>query len=141
MPELRKRSQQERPERLALCLFDIDRIDPTIRSMLLGGKLETDRNKIVRIDPDRMDETGVLLTCDLLTAACIADTIRAHDGGAGDPPTRVYLKRRGAWEKVPGRQALTLVVDGKPILNPSVFPAAGVTVRPPAVKRVVLGGG
>lgn len=106
--------------KLAICLYDLDRVDPTIRGALLGGKL--DLSKPILTDPDRMDETAVAFRCDLLSAACIIDTIRAHDFLAGDHPTRCYLSRTGkTWTKLPGRVVLSRAVKGKISLSPDVF--------------------
>ncbi len=89
--------------------------------MLLGGKLALDAGPI-RTDPDRMDETAVEFSCDLLTACCIADTLRSHDRAAGDHPTRVYLRKSSQWVKLQGSVVLTRVVGGKVILDPEMFP-------------------
>ena len=105
-------------ERLALNLFDIDRIDPLI-GIVMGGKL--DLSKAIKVDPDRLDETAVAFSCDLLTAACICDTIRTHDKAVKDYPTRVYIFRRSAWSKVAGQGHLSIVVDNKCVLNPKIF--------------------
>ena len=56
MPRLPEPAPQNGP-RLAINLYDLDRIDPMIRGSLLGGKL--DLTAPVRIDPERLDETAV----------------------------------------------------------------------------------
>ncbi len=112
----------DRKERLAINLIDLDRVDSMIRHMLLGGKLDLSHKNVIQVDKDRFDETGVVFTCDLLTAACVCDTIRTHDKNAGDYPTRVYLFRARAWSKVSGATLLSVVEDGVVILNPEVFP-------------------
>ncbi len=88
-----ERSDQEgqQAERLALNLFDCDRIEPIVRQMMLGGKLVLEP---IRVDPQRGDEVGVEFSCDLLTAAALCDVIRSHDRELGDRPTRVYVFRR-----------------------------------------------
>ena len=111
-----------RPESLAVNLFDItdtDRVPETIRDMLLGGKL--DLANAIRVDPSRFDEVAVEFTCDLLTAACICDTLRQHDRTARQHPTRVYVRKATAWNKVPGDAKLALVKGEKLFLNPSIF--------------------
>ena len=75
----------------------------------------------VRMNRQRGDEVGVTFACDLLSAACICDTLRAHDAKVGDYPTRVYVFRK-AWTKVAGNVTLSIVLDGKPVLNPDLFP-------------------
>lgn len=106
-------------ERLSLNLFDLDRTDQLMRQLLLGGKL--DLTQAIWVDKSRMDETAVAFTCDLLTAACICDTLRGHDRRAGDYPTRVYLQKAVAWNRLPNDMMLALVEDGKVVLNPRVF--------------------
>lgn len=110
----------ERKERLAISLVDIDRIPSEVRQIMLGGKL--DATKAIKIDKTKLDEIGVLFTCDLLTAGTISDLIRGHDKKLGDYPTRVYIQRAIAWERLPADTLLTIVKDGRVILNPKVFP-------------------
>jgi hypothetical protein len=132
------RIDDDRRESLAVNLFDLDRVDPTVRQILLAGKL--DLTRVIRINPDRPDETAVAFTCDLLTAACICDVIRTHDRAAGDHPCRVYLRRSKAWERLPGAAVLSVLDDGKAVLNPDLF---GSPVEPPRSfipKPVELGG-
>lgn len=105
-------------ERLAINLADLDRVDQLIRDILLRGKL--DATQAIWTDKSKMDEVAVAFTCDLLTAACICDTIRTHDRNAKDYPTRVYIFRR-AWSKVAGDALLSLVEDGEVVLNPALF--------------------
>lgn len=105
-------------ERLAVNLADLDRVDPTIRGILLGGKL--DATRAVVTDKGRMDEIAVAFTCDLLTAACCCDTLRTHDRKVGDYPTRVYVFRR-AWTKIVSSALLTLIEGDKVVLNPALF--------------------
>lgn len=130
MPEIRKRPLAVAPngERLAINLFDATdrtRISEDTLGLLLGGKLDRDRGSVIRVDPGRPDETAVPFSCDLLTAACVADTIREHDRLAKDYPCRVYLNRGGrSWERIPCDTRLTLVVGEKVVLNPKVFRVA-----------------
>ncbi len=121
--------------RLAINLLDVERVDPAVRGMLFGGKL--DLSKPVRVDPSRADEIGVAFTCDDLTAACICDIVRDHDRRAKDPPARVYLFRQ-VWARVPGAAALTIMVNGKPALNPEWFAGTAVEGPPPALGEVAL---
>lgn len=110
----------KRRERLAVNVADLTRLDSTIRSLLLGGNL--DLTQSIRTDPDRIDEGAVAFSCDLLTAACIADTIREHNRRAGEYPTRIYLRRGAAWTKLPGQTVLTRVVGDSVVLDHDTFP-------------------
>lgn len=132
--------ETERPERLAVNLPDLDRVEPIIRGILLKGRL--DLSDVVKVGGDNFDEMGVLFTCPLLQAACICDTLRNHDRRAGDYPTRIYLQRGPgrAWEKLAGRIVLTDVVDEKVRLNPEIFSPEPVTAeRPDGGEAVLLG--
>ena len=106
--------------RLAVNIADLTRIDPVICEMMLSGKLG---RSPIAADPGRPDEAAVEFICDLLTAAAACDVMRGHDRRAGDHPTRVYLRRAVAWVKLPAAAQLTLVEDGKCVLNPEWFPA------------------
>ncbi len=113
----------ERKERLALNIFDLTRCDPTILQMLLSGNLDTSGSYIIA-DRGKVDERGVILTCNLEKAAAICDIIRNHDRKVGDYPTRVYVNRGGeTWTRITVEAQLTLAaVDGdKRILNPALF--------------------
>ncbi len=123
-------------ERLALNIFDIGRIDKTMREILLLDKLDFSAH--IWVDKERGDEAAVAFSCDLLTAACICDTIRSHDRSVKDYPTRVYLKKVVAWNKLPGAAVLTVVKNEKVQLNPEFFmvryeKAAGIA---PPMERV-----
>ena len=106
--------------RLAINLFDLDRMLPMMRQTMLGGRL--DLKVAVWVDKDRLDESAVVFTCDLLEAAALCDVIRDHDRSVGDYPTRVYLCRESAWQRVPADAILSIVVEGKCDLNPKHFP-------------------
>lgn len=133
---------EPRREKLAVNLFDLDRVDPLIRAELLGGKIDVKAGP-VRIDPRRPDLAAVGFRCDLLTAAIVCDILRSHDRELGDAPTRVYIKRAEAWEPLAGRVVLTVVVDGKCQLSPEVFPPVLelLPVAPPAPTGPVVFGG
>lgn len=115
----------EARERLAVNLFDLDRMNPDVRAMLLGGKLDL-AGGAIRVDDSRLDETGVTFSCDLLTAASICDVIRNQDRIVGDYPTRIYVFRR-AWSRLPGDEVLTEVVVGKVRLRRRTFASLPVT--------------
>ena len=105
--------------RFAINLIDLDRAGDLLRSILLVGKL--DLSEPIRTNCDRMDETAVAFSCDLLSAACICDTLRNHDRRVGDHPTRVYFYRDASWEKIPGNKILVVVEGERCFLNPEIF--------------------
>lgn len=127
MPQLPKREP-----RLAINLLDLDRVDPMIRGMLLGGKL--DLTQPIRMDPLRPDEIGVAFACDDLTAGTICDIVRNHDKKVGDYPTRAYIKRQ-KWSRVPGDLLLTLVQEDKVSLNPKLFAVEVEAIAPVVPER------
>jgi hypothetical protein len=108
-----------RKERIGVNLFDLQRVLPEVRGMLLAGKVDVSR--VYTTDPRRGDERAVEFTCPLLDAACICDVLREHDRRAGDDPTRVYLRREKVWEKLPAESLLSVVEDGECVLNPKLF--------------------
>lgn len=115
-------SSPEKGWRLALNVPDLTRVPEFIRGSLLAGKVAKGAEPI-RVDKQRPDETAVELSCDLLTAALVADVLRSNDRKTGDHPTRVYLRRReGAWIKLPHSAVLTEVVNGKSELSAKWFP-------------------
>lgn len=121
-----------RRERLAVNLCDCDRIDPTIRGILLSGKL--DLSDAIRTDPQRMDEVAVAFSCDLLVAACIVDTLRFRDRSAGVHPTRCYVNKSGStWVKIGGSQNLTELVGEKIVLSSEIFSP---DVRPDEIRQL-----
>jgi hypothetical protein len=118
MPKI-KDETGARPERLALNLGDLMRLDATVRGVMLAGKVDCETP--VRTNGRTLDDGAVVMTCDLLTAACIADVIRAHDRKAGDYPCRCYLRRRDAWQRLPNDALLTVVEGERVVLNPALF--------------------
>jgi hypothetical protein len=106
------------------------RIDQFIREILLAGKLDMVTGW-VSVDKNRMDECCIPFCCDNVIAACICDTIRTRDRNHGQYPTRVYVKRKTAWEKVSGDAVLSVVAKGtnKIVLNPKFFGEEIVTVK------------
>lgn len=115
MPEI----SRGRKERLALNLFDYEKITPTFREKL-GLARRLDITNKFRFDDT--DGIGIPLTGGLLTAALVLDVIRGLDRQAGTGVTRAYLKRLSAWERLPADTVLTTVVNGATILSPAVFP-------------------
>ncbi len=108
--------------KLAINLYDLDRIAPTLRTKLFSGRLDLSKPLSTAWDRTNIkEEVAVLFTCDLLTAAIICDTVRSHDRKAGDFPTRLYLKRK-SWARIPSGVVLTaLTEENKCVLNPKVF--------------------
>ena len=108
-----------------------------MRDILLAGKLDTTR--WINANPTRMDEGAVEFTCDLLAAACICDTIRSHDRKVKEYPTRVYLRRAAAWQRLPNDAVLSVVEDEQVKLNPVIFPEEIVPVEfvPPNAPEVL----
>lgn len=109
--------------RMAVCLTDLDRLDPAQRQRMLKGKL--DLTKIVQVTlPDRRQPVPcVAFTCDLLTAALVCDLLRDGDSRCDDVPTRVYVLKRESWSRVPLDTRLTVAECGKVVLNRSFFAA------------------
>lgn len=134
MPPVPTKPQPSRPERIAVNLKDLDRVNPSLRAQLLKGRLDLTR----AVSPgDDVKDAAVAFSCDLLTAACVVDTLRSHDRDVGDPPTRACVQRAPGlgWTKLPGELQLTKVVAGQVILNPTAFPPM-VRARDLAVPRV-----
>ena len=127
-----------RREQLAVNVFDLGRVEPRLRAVLLAGKLELDRDRIVRTDPDDLGEAAAPFACDLLSAAVACDLLRAADREAGRPPARVYLKRSGSWARLPAGVVLTAVDGAGRMLDPATFPpAASFSASSPKVVKVV----
>lgn len=125
--------------RIAINLFDLDRLDKEVLRMLLGGKLKT--SGAIRTDPKRNEEVAIEFSCDTLTAASICDTIRGHDRRNGIQPTRCYLMRNDVWIRLSSATDLTIVVNAKVLLNPAVFSGTAMNELAPATaKRVTFGG-
>jgi len=121
--------------RLAINLFDLDKISPFIRDQMgLASKLDA-AGGAIKVDADRPDETAVAFSCDALAAACLLDVIRQHDRSAGDRPCRAYANRGRGWTKLPADAVLTEARDGKLRLNPSLF-GGGEVAAPPQAERV-----
>ncbi len=111
-----------RPEQLSVNIFDLDRIESSIRQMLLGGKL--DLSKALTIG-ERPDDRAVGFCCDLLSAACLCDIMRSNDRKFGDSPTRIYMRSRLnlPWFKIDANIVLTGLGEDEAIhLNPQIFP-------------------
>jgi hypothetical protein len=128
-----------RPERLALNLWDLDLVHPQVRARLLP-LLDLRRQSVVWVDKDREDETAALFTCSLLTAASACDRIRGIARQVHETPPRVYINRIGvgAWTRLPADAVLTHLLNGKTVLDPTIFPGEVVEFKPLPAKRVVF---
>lgn len=111
----------ERPDRLAINLFDLDLIDETMRSMLLLSRL--DLEKPIKISQDNIQETAVRFKCDILTAATACDILQSERRKLNDPEVRLYLNRGNGWYRLGSGRILTVLVGDKPKLNPAIFGA------------------
>ena len=115
--------EEERSEKIALNLFDLERLDPWFRQKMdLKRKLDMDRP--IKTDWDRVetkDEVALVFTCPLLEAALTCDLIRNYNRSVGDWPVRLYIKKK-SWARVPSYRILTVLENGKAALNPLVFP-------------------
>lgn len=132
----------KRRERLGVNVFDLDRLDQSLRKNLLGGNL--DLGEAIWFGRKyESDECFVAFSCDLLSAACICDLLRNYDRQLGDVATRIYLRKgriTPSWYKLPPTLVLT-EMDGEICrLNPVVFPSSeNLSVAPAQTGQVVLG--
>ena len=130
--------------RLAINLFDLhDRVPVVMRQKLLAGRLDLKRHIDMRFDRAKeADEAAVVFVCPLLEAAIICDWIRSNDRASGDYPTRLYIKRKVSWTRIPSYVILTEVGDdGKCRLNPEEFSGFSGSILPlvaPKVKGPVI---
>lgn len=133
MPALNEQAKTEqRSEVLAVSFLDLERLNPELRKGLLAGRLDQSQGAI-KIG----NEVAVAFSCDLLSAACLCDTLRRWDVPAKHKPTRVYVKRGSLWSKVSDTQTLSVLVNGVAVLNPELFPVvADAKLRSaPAIQR------
>jgi hypothetical protein len=112
--------------RLAVNLFDSERIDPLTRQILLGGRVNVDHAVLVESGGRQSSpgDAALEFTCDLLTAACMVHAMRNMDRKAGRAPTRAYKCQTtpDRWTKVPGDTDLIVISDNQCALNIEVFP-------------------
>lgn len=128
----------DRRERLAVALTDLDRVPPEVRTHLLAGRL--DLSQAIRVGQDRMEDVpAVVFSCDLLTAAIVCDMLRSNDRKVGDAPTGLYINKNQSWSRITNNTVLTVVINGKAKLNPKVFPSDAMVGTPPPVKRFSIG--
>lgn len=135
------RGKDPHRERLAINVADLLSLNPTVRSMLLDGKLDPDRDHVAVVDKTRGDEIAVLLVCPLLEAALACDVLRSGNRRRREPITRVYLQKRpgGSWVKLPRDAVLTGVdQDGTCHLSPDLFEDREVVEAVPLTPRSVF---
>lgn len=131
-------ASDDRPERLALNLFDVQHLHPTAQAML-AGRFDGRKEALVWVDRTRQDETAVPLVGPLLEAAVLVDVVRAEASRFGDD-CRAYLCRATAWTRLPAAAVLTVVENGKPRLSAEWFPGAveSAPYQPPAPRAVAF---
>jgi hypothetical protein len=107
--------REERRERLAVSLEDLDRVLPNLRAKV-APLLVKDKARLVRAE----DCAAVEFGCELLMAAAVIDLLRDHDRAAGDAPTRAWVFRK-AWTRVSGTLPLTKMAGAQLRLNEEAF--------------------
>lgn len=124
--------------KVAINLFDLQRLQSGVRSPLLRGKLDL---KAPTMRAGGGDEVGAVFRCDLLTALLVCDIIRSHDVRDGRSQTRVYATdRNGRWYRLPDEAALTIKSTEGMIPNPTFFANELSVVAPPiAPVKVIMG--
>ena len=119
--------------RLAINLFDMDRLPDSVREAMFRDESGRPLLEPSTVRVGDRDEVCVPFCCDTLTAAIRLDVIRSGDRSGGDQPTRAYVMRATAWQKLPA-DALLTVVGGEVVeLNPTTF---GTQAAPTARKAV-----
>lgn len=129
-----------RPERLALNLFDLERVHPAVRAKLLP-LLDLRKEAAVWVDKDHLDETASPFACSLLAAANACDLIRGMARQLREEVPRVYLdcRGKGTWERLTAAAVLTVVHDGKVILDPAMFPGVdGIEFARATPSRIII---
>ncbi len=109
--------------RVAVNLWDLDRVHPEIVRLVLAGKVAGDKTAIFKVH-DRHEDTAVPFVCDPRTAAVACDVLRSECRRCEVRPVRVYVSPDGVrWVRVPERGVLTWV-DGGGVghLSPEFFP-------------------
>lgn len=125
---------------IAINVPDLDRNRLAAQIMLAGAL--TDRT--TRVDDDRFDEWGVILTGDIVRLGCMADVLRRKDRANRVHPTRVYLSRTGerGWQSFGHQGDLCEVIDGKVRLTRKAAEMLGVetsAAEPIAAERMDVG--
>lgn len=108
-------------ERLAVNLFDLNRVEPSLFRLLFAKRLELNKGKAIRVDPKVTTETALPFHCSLIEAATACDILRNENRKLKEPIARVYVNRGRGWVKLPSTVFLTLAMGESCILNPEVF--------------------
>lgn len=118
---------EDRPEQLAINLLDLDRVDEGLRAMLLLKRL--DLKRAIRPDPKGpVEDTIIPFKSELLDAATACDVLASEHRKHDEVPVRLSIKRNeeSNWIKLPYEVVLTVIINGRPRLNPRVFGAAAI---------------
>lgn len=130
--------------KLGLNLFDVMKMNPYLRKTVLRdkeGRPHIDLSKAVRLNPEQPEDTLVVFLCDTMASALIVDIVRNDNRIEGTEPCRSYIDRGKGWVRLSPSAILTITEDGKPILNPDLFPVK-IELAPliaPVPKRVEFG--
>lgn len=114
----RLRRRYQRTERVAVALEDLDRLDKQFKLNLLAGRL--DLSTIV--EPAK-GVACVVFSCDIISAAIVADLIRSDDRKNARTPSAIYMERNTVWSAMKPDDVWTVVVNDLIHLNPLIFPA------------------
>lgn len=114
--------------RVAVNMFDIDRVDPLTRQIILGGRLNLD-HAVLAGDQRRSspNDVGLEFTCDLVTAATMIHALRNMDAKHGRSATRAYKcddpkSPSERWHRLHADVPTIVIIDNRCTLNPEVFP-------------------
>jgi hypothetical protein len=132
MPPLKER----RKEQLAINLFDLDKLETTLRLFVTGGKLDFKRP--VRVG-EAVAETAIPFSCELLEAATACDVLQGELRKVKLDPVRVYLLKaafEANWVKLPVATQFTLIHGNEVILNPQVFGRKAAQDVPAVAKKL-----
>lgn len=116
----RPKPVEVRKERLAINMWDLSHLHPTMKVGFLGGKI--DPTQPIWIDRDKPDETILEFVCNLFSAAVACDLLRSECRRSKEASVRVYLKRAEAWSRLPSTAILTVLEGKRFVLNPEWFP-------------------
>lgn len=128
-------TDEERSERLALNIHDLDRLPAEERKKLLAGRIDPKGSIVWPYGEEAPESVAIPLTCPLLQAAILVDVIRSKDREAKREPCQVYIERDGEWVEVEKDAVFSTLYNGRFLLNHSVFPPAVIYYTQPLPKR------
>jgi hypothetical protein len=142
VPEL-KRLLVATGERLAVNLFDLDRMPERLRAAVA---MRIDPKPIVLDGEAGLNggprEVGLAFACPLMEAATLCDLLRQVDRDAGQRPVRLYICKK-AWSPIPDDRVLTVPdpLTKRMVLNPDVFRVdpGSASVVAPIPRKVTFG--